>query len=141
MFRHRHFLGLLLYPVATCDLATFLEDIEEANDIDSGHDALLYQIMGCIISAVAYLHGCKIRHKDLKPSNILLSSRNVWLTDFGTATDFSNQTVSTTENLERGTPKYHAPEMAAYQPNGRPADIFSLGCVLLEIHTLLCRKP
>ncbi len=39
---------------------------------------------------------------------------------------------SATDN-ERGSPRYFAPEMAAWQPSGRAADIFSLGCVLLEL--------
>ncbi|KAJ4293117.1 hypothetical protein N0V90_008399 [Kalmusia sp. IMI 367209] len=159
-YTHRKFLGLLLYPVATCDLATFLEDSEAIlttgtwdtireerlvtlgvlsktpDGVDFNGDRLLLSRMGCIISAVEYLHNKSIRHKDLKPSNILLSAENLWLTDFGTATDFSEQTVSTTEDFERGTPKYFAPEMAAFKPRGRPADIFSLGCVLLEMHLI-----
>lgn len=90
--------------------------------------------IGCIVSAVEYLHSQRIRHKDLKPSNILLSREGLWLTDFGTATDFSLQTISRTENWERGTPKYFAPEVASYQPSGRAADIFSLGCVVLEMY-------
>ncbi|KAJ4357481.1 uncharacterized protein N0V89_002057 [Didymosphaeria variabile] len=158
-YSHRQFLGLLLYPVAVCDLATFLEDFESLlpnSDRDSAREErmtalglscrnlesefyrcslLLARRMGCIISAVEYLHSQSIRHKDLKPSNILLSAENLWLTDFGTATDFSDQTMSTTEGIERGTPKYFAPEVAAYEGSGRPADIFSLGCVLLEMYT------
>ena len=103
------------------------------------------------MSAVAYLHNQKIRHKDLKPSNILLTPTNLILSDFGSATDFSLLSQSATDN-ERGTPKYFAPEVclspgpleiiliimqvAEWEPNGRAADIFSLGCILLEILTL-----
>ncbi|KAK7180169.1 hypothetical protein DPSP01_012796 [Paraphaeosphaeria sporulosa] len=159
-YTHRNFLGLLLWPVATCDLATFLEDYEAVMDnspedhargermialsamgdgsevFEISANSILKCRMGCIISAVEYLHSQNIRHKDLKPSNILLSAGRVFLTDFGTATDFSDRTSSTTEGIERGTPKYFAPEMAAYEGSGRPADIFSLGCVLLEMHTI-----
>ncbi|KAL1611858.1 hypothetical protein SLS60_000079 [Paraconiothyrium brasiliense] len=158
-YTHRQFLGLLLYPVAVCDLATLLEDLESvlkdsdrdlareqrmtalgyppsilySDEIIANGSMLIFQRMGCIISAVEYLHSQSIRHKDLKPSNILLAEEKLWLADFGTATDFSDQTVSTTEGVERGTPKYFAPEVAAYEGSGRPADIFSLGCVLLEM--------
>lgn len=159
-YTHRQFLGLLLHPVAICDLATFFEDYESIVDDrvkpdptrqerlsglgllpfqpDFHYSAsnFLYSRMGCITCAVQYLHGQKIRHKDLKPSNILLSAHGLWLADFGTATDFSLQTLSMTENNERGTPKYFAPEVAAYQLSGRAADIFSLGCVFLEMHVL-----
>ncbi|PVI00178.1 kinase-like protein [Periconia macrospinosa] len=155
-YTHGPFIGFLLHPVAVCDLATLLEDIEahwaaksDATQRDrlttlGLHDAFDYSIsefllskIGCIVGAVEYLHHQKIRHKDLKPSNILLSPNGLWLTDFGTATDFSLQTVSTTDNWERGTPKYFPPEVASYKPSGRAADIFSLGCIMLEI-CLMC---
>ena len=93
----------------------------------------LKQSIGCTSSAIAYLHQNQIRHKDIKPSNILLSATGLWVTDFGTSTDFSTLTESVTQNGERGTPKYFAPEVAAFEPNGRSADIFSLGCMFLEV--------
>ncbi|KAH7411837.1 kinase-like domain-containing protein [Phaeosphaeria sp. MPI-PUGE-AT-0046c] len=174
---HGPFLGLLLWPVAICDLANLIEDIdwlqkpsqnedlmqtddnttedtlEQINERQSRLQALgfstasleaarihavafLEKTMGCIASAVTYLHKQEIKHKDLKPSNILLSSDGLWVTDFGTATDFSVLTTSATEDGERGTPKYFAPEIAVYAPSGRAADIFSMGCIFLEIITL-----
>lgn len=97
---------------------------------------------------MAYIHESNIKHKDLKPSNILLSKNGLWLTDFGIATDFSVLTTSGTDNGERGTPKYFAPEVARFEPSGRAADIFSMGCIFFEImilcfgHTLdLSTKP
>jgi serine/threonine protein kinase len=168
------FLGLLLWPVATCDLATFLDDVDRlrlrmeiypscpapldppqpmdgtsiqrlnALGFDTSYRVgVLYdttkrlrQSLGCLASAIAYLHQQRIKHKDLKPSNILLSSDGLWVTDFGGSTDFSALTESATQGLERGTPKYFAPEVAAYEPNGRSADIFSLGCIFFEIIAL-----
>jgi serine/threonine protein kinase len=158
------FLGLLLWPVAACDLGTFLEDADHivtnavdnaatidsesathrlgqlgfdmSQDMQSLRDAAkmrLKQSIGCISSAIAYLHENRIRHKDVKPSNILLSRDGLWVADFGSSTDFSTLTESVTQNGERGTPKYFAPEVAQFEPNGRFADIFSLGCVFLEM--------
>ncbi|KAF2815084.1 kinase-like protein, partial [Mytilinidion resinicola] len=92
---------------------------------------------GCLAKAIEYLHSQKIRHKDLKPSNVLLGRDNLWLTDFGSSTDFSMLSMSATENGERGTPKYFAPEVALYERNGRSADMFSLGCIFLEMLELL----
>ncbi|EAT91724.1 hypothetical protein SNOG_00229 [Parastagonospora nodorum SN15] len=97
----------------------------------------IVQLVGCLVSAVAYLHDRKIRHKDIKQSNILLTHDRLWLSDFGSATDFSLLSQSATDN-ERGSPRYFSPEVNAWQANGRAADIFSLGCVVLEmlvIHT------
>jgi serine/threonine protein kinase len=175
-YTHGPFLGLLLWPVATCHLASLLEDVdvlqkkystENGTPVELPDDlyeqwsdrvarlealgiptnvptrlirdsavAFLGQTIGCIAGAVAYLHASKIKHKDLKPSNILLSHDGLWLTDFGTATDFSVLTSSATEDGERGTPKYFAPEVARFALNGRSADIFSMGCVFFEIITL-----
>jgi serine/threonine protein kinase len=165
-----------LWPVATCDLASLLEDADwlqkqvfielglspsvpgawnehnvdgEArlqalgilirNQTEATRDSaevFLRQTIGCIANAVAYLHASDIKHKDLKPSNIVLSRDGLWLTDFGTATDFSVLSSSVTENGERGTPKYFAPEVANFTPSGRSADIFAMGCVFFEIMTL-----
>jgi len=139
-------LGILLYPVAVCDLHTLFEDVEawskavavavngkdssvtllESFDSDaktrlmalhydfpeSGGGpwaSIVYSRIGCLVSAIAYLHDQQIRHKDLKPSNILLSAGRLWLTDFGSSTDFSLLSQSATNN-ERGTPRYFAPE-------------------------------
>lgn len=156
-YTHRQFLGLLLFPVAVCDLHTYFDDVEaywrDEDALDSLQRARLtaldyfsscqgdnkalaiYSRVGCLISAITYLHDQKIRHKDLKPSNILLVRDGLYVSDFGSATDFSLLSQSATDN-ERGTPRYFAPEVADWKPNGRAADIFSLGCVLLESLTL-----
>lgn len=162
-YTHQRFLGLLLWPVAVCDLTTFLEDMDNLSshwrlkgrgfDYDPGllercralglpsdpglmpvaASSRLAQSFGCLAGAIAYLHEQRIRHKDLKPSNILMSSEGLWVADFDTSSDVSQLTFSATNNGERGTPKYFAPEVAAYEPHGRSADIFSLGCIFLEM--------
>lgn len=76
----------------------------------------IYLQIGCLVSAVEYLHEQEIRHKDLKPSNVLLSSDGLDLSDFGSAKDFSLLSQSATDN-ERGTPKYFAPEVCP-KPRG-----------------------
>lgn len=157
-------LGILLYPAAQCDLLlaldfldnkkqhpeTYLEDDHlmgrltdhrltcgQMEEIVGPSGELLYPRFGCLASAMAYLHANNIRHKDVKPSNILLSREGTWITDFGMAKDFTPDLTSTSESRERGTLVYCAPEVAAYEDSGRSADIFSLGCVFLEMITAL----
>jgi serine/threonine protein kinase len=176
------YLGILLYPVAQSDLATFLVDVDyfltlkhtstfgytrgtseyvehlhrieqicgniqsqSLSAIIRSSTSKLWESLGCTASAIDYLHRHKVRHKDLKPLNILLSRNGLWVTDFGQSTDFSNFSDSATQGFERGTLKYRAPEVAAFERTGRSADIFSLGCIFFEIvglqsYTLLEQK-
>jgi serine/threonine protein kinase len=90
-----------------------------------------------VTSAIAYLHKNNIRHKDIKPSNVLLSLDGIWLTDFGAAKNFTDDLTSSSEGRERGTLKYCASEVAHYEQSGRLADMFSLGCLFLETQVIL----
>jgi serine/threonine protein kinase len=143
-YTHGPFLGLLLWPVATCDLASLLEDVdwlqkqvrlerlpvmllenrtEQTDEREARLQALEIPIegsttltrdsavvllrsrIGCIASAVAYIHESNIEHKDLKPSNILLSRNGLWLTAPRSLSQCQSLTTSVTDNGERGTPK------------------------------------
>jgi serine/threonine protein kinase len=97
----------------------------------------LGQSIGCIAKAIAWLHNHGIRHKDIKPAQILLSSNGLWLTDFGWSRDVSDLTDSATSGGDIITVKYHAPERAAKERCGKAEDVFALGCVFLEIGTRL----
>lgn len=155
-YTQRPYLGLLLWPVATTDLASFLDGVDDftthqavftssfdAKDetklfikevVGSGTPAsYLRHSIGCLAGAVAYLYANSVRHKDLKPANILLYPNGLRLTDFGTATDFTDFSQSATEEGDRGTPKYFSPETSAFKPCGRASDIFSLGCIFVEM--------
>ena len=88
---------------------------------------------GCLIIALGFLHDNKIRHDDVKPSNILLKGNEIYLTDFGMSFDWTELSHSTTEGKMAGTPRYASPEVASQQPCGSSSDIWSLGCVFLEV--------
>jgi serine/threonine protein kinase len=95
--------------------------------------ARILSSLGCIATAVRYLHEHGIRHRDLKPSQVLLSNNGLWLTDFGLSRDFSEEETSATSNGDNITIKYHAPERQAGERCGRKEDIFGLGCIFLEM--------
>jgi serine/threonine protein kinase len=78
----------------------------------------------------------KVVHRDVKPQNILVTTKNVVkLTDFGMARAQESVTL-TGSNVFMGTPFYVAPEQA---DDGRNADVrsdlYSLACVLFEMLT------
>lgn len=75
-------------------------------------EAVVFQIMEQIFSAVNYLHKNSIVHRDLKPENLLLAKKNdpsvVKLIDFGTSARFKQGDVF---HVPLGTCYYIAPEV------------------------------
>ena len=178
--------GILLRPAATSDLQKLLG--RNSKDKFSGENGckdsvwlrpLFLTAFGCLSRGLAYIHDRDIRHKDVKPANILYerassnndnSARFLWA-DFGLAYDFSETGNSKTKSTKLYSPRYAAPEIvtahieaenqdrrgsllrisnldqivedgedmlvnhSASEANahGRAADVFSLGCVFLEL--------
>lgn len=97
----------------------------------------------CLSQALSYLHSSGVRHKDIKPENILIDeSGSVILTDFGISRRFPKHTPHATNNEWKFTRKYASPEIMKDKNALRddPSDVFSLGCVFLEMATLLLGK-
>lgn len=129
--------GIIIFPAGDEDLSHFLERIGE-NKFPNREVSLLRKWQYCLASAVAYVHEKCIRHKDIKPANIICKNEQIFLADFGSAGQFSSGLTSTTEGYAAGiTRMYSAPEVIEQEPRGRPADIYSLGCVFAEMATVM----
>ncbi|KAF8863754.1 kinase-like protein [Acephala macrosclerotiorum] len=149
--RHRHcidfigsyttpnYLGLLISPVAEMNLEGFLSEKLAAFP---GRDSLLREFFGCLSRAFRYLHEeTKIRHRDVKPANILIYDGVVKIADFGLSLDWTGGHSTTTKGTCPGWSKrYCAPEVAQFRPRNSSSDIWSLGCVFLEIITVLKKE-
>ncbi|VUC22950.1 unnamed protein product [Clonostachys rosea] len=132
-------IGVVMHPIADCNMDTFLNNF---NHRDPNNRMILANFFGCLANALMYLHyEVDIRHKDIKPQNILVKGDKVILTDFGMSLDWSDQGHTTTREEERRSPVYCAPEAAREQPRNRKSDIWSLGCVFLEMSAVLRGWP
>lgn len=102
----------------------------------------LLNIAYLIANAIAELHlsQAPVLHRDIKPSNIFFSkSGEVKLGDFGLARFLEYDSDSSKLTGSTGTFEYMAPEVIRDEEYGRPADIYSLGVMLIELIT--GRKP
>ena len=99
---------------------------------------IIYQIL----RALKYQHSARVLHRDLKPRNILISSKcEVKLCDYGLARLLNDTLDKGTENLTDyvATRWYRAPELLLGNENyDEKIDIWSVGCILAE---MFLKKP
>lgn len=143
--RHRHVVqlvksyergdvyGLVLKPAANSDLGKLLERYKKDKFYSRKGCTdsvwlrpVFYTAFGCLAQGLAYIHGCKLRHKDIKPNNILYEQplgngnqtsasvknhdRFLWA-DFGLAYDFSDKEDSKTRSTKLYSQRYAPPEV------------------------------
>jgi eukaryotic-like serine/threonine-protein kinase len=96
------------------------------------------EVVTAVAEALDYAHRQNIVHRDIKPTNIMVTKDNtIKVMDFGIARMTSSTKTQTSSIF--GTPSYMSPEQLNGATVDGRSDIFSLGVVLFEL--LTGRKP
>lgn len=98
---------------------------------DQACDIIMQIMMG-----LNYLHLQSITHRDMKPENILLVSKDInnfeiKISDLGFAQQFDKNDKGMT--LVLGSPLYMAPELVNRQPYNEKVDVWSLGVITYQL--------
>jgi serine/threonine protein kinase len=147
-------LAILLYPVAEWNLEEFVETVTEdpypatfAYESYS-RDHTLASFFCCLSNAVHFIHMHNIKHMDIKPKNLLIrrnyndyAEYKIYIADFGIARSYLSAAEAETDSPTSYTPTYAAPEVVQQNKRGFKADIFSLGCVFMEILATIISGP
>ncbi|KAK1603540.1 hypothetical protein QYE76_071907 [Lolium multiflorum] len=84
-----------------------------------------------VAAGLAYLHGAGMVHGDVKARNVVIGADGrAKLADFGCA-----RMLATGDKIIGGTPAFMAPEVARGEEQGPAADVWALGCTVVEMAT------
>jgi serine/threonine-protein kinase len=116
----------------------FLHGRELRDILDDGQVLSVERILDFVHQValgLAYAHEHGIVHRDVKPSNIMVSPEgHVKITDFGIAR-MESASVRTQTGMVLGSPRYMSPEQVMGKHIDQRSDIFSLGVMLYEMLT------
>ncbi len=95
------------------------------------------EIAAAIGSGLDYAHEQGVLHRDVKPSNILISEQgHVYIADFGLARIVQAGESTMSQEMIMGTPQYISPEQAKGEDDlDARTDVYSFGIVLYEMIT------
>ncbi|KAF2015151.1 kinase-like protein [Aaosphaeria arxii CBS 175.79] len=154
-------LSILLYPVAEYTLDIFMLKVRTSSIVDklqlgaqrnipTEAERSFETFFSCLGRAMAFVHKNLVKHMDIKPTNILVKRNSektlipfqtfkIIIADFGVSRSYSSITEVCTESPTSFTRTYAAPEVIEQAPRDFSADMFSLGCVFVEMLATLER--
>jgi serine/threonine protein kinase len=88
-----------------------------------------------IATALAAIHGAGFIHRDLTPSNVILSPGGPKVIDFGVARPAASGRDPRAERLRIGTPAYMSPEQVQHEELTPASDVFSWASIMVYATT------
>lgn len=142
----------LMYVLEMCDGGTLSERITDLKTrMSSMPWDMLRSFTRQIVDAMAYMHSCRIAHRDLKPLNIVLQGQNtVKLCDFGMSRAVKTSMIPNDASIHDDprsmyttgctTMMYRPPELLLNAKHYNPfsLDRWSIGCIIAE---MICLEP
>ncbi|KZF23324.1 kinase-like protein [Xylona heveae TC161] len=127
--------GIITTPVAECDLGEYLQ-----LPLKTIRPELIRGWLADLAGALEHIHSHDIRHQNICPRKIMINGDHIFFGAFGLeppplGTESPNPSPSSMDQTKSFT--YAAPESVHRQRRSRPADIFSLGAVFLEMMTVI----
>ncbi|NXN29343.1 STKL1 protein, partial [Nycticryphes semicollaris] len=126
------FLCLVMQHSGQGDLSSVIKEKRQKSEKIT--DMVIVKFLGQMVDALFYIHKQNIFHRNLKPSNILVTGESSFM-----LSDFSTETLMTDEmkwkiRVEENSKAWMAPETFGFSFTEK-SDIWSLGCILLDMMT------
>ncbi|KFO82507.1 putative inactive protein kinase-like SgK071, partial [Cuculus canorus] len=128
------FLCLVMQHLGQGDLSSVIKEKRQKSEKIT--DMVILNFLGQMVDALFYIHQQNIFHRNLKPSNILVTGETSFMLG-----DFSTEMLMTDEmkwkirvEESRYFKSWMAPEAFVFSFTDK-SDIWSLGCVLLDMTT------
>ncbi|KFP18848.1 putative inactive protein kinase-like SgK071, partial [Egretta garzetta] len=124
------FLCLVMEHSGQRDLSSVIKEKRQKSEKIT--DMVILRFLGQMVDALFYIHKQNIFHRNLKPSNILVTDEAFFM-----LSDFSTESLMTDEmkwkiRVEENCKSWMAPETFGFSFTEK-SDIWSLGCILLDM--------
>jgi serine/threonine protein kinase len=117
-------------------------------DFGPFNEVMVKKIARQILKALKFTHEKNIIHGDLKAANVLFDGNQIKLSDFGESLNIELMMGDFEAGHSRvmcpeinGSMLWMAPEIFLEKPRGRKSDIWSFGCLLIELFTAMPPWP